>query len=212
MGFFDRLKSLVTGEMPLAAAGPGYNAPVARTPPARSGPGGPSPGGNALLEELAGYYQLYEERSHEDSIASSSFPNWFAGTVSDCFLAMRDHGFLEVYVGEVVEITEIYLGRVSLSNPLPKDGSPQRLDRIEGLAGSRLAREYFLWAYEEGADVPELRLPALRDGLARLSPSVFEAGFFPRGLQLSITSDEATLASVRADVVLAVAMVKALAG
>jgi len=199
MGFFDRLKRLFFGEMPAVEA------TVERAYPETGA------GDSELLEELAQAYGLTNKECGFDHMNNDP---WWEGVMMGQMVALMSWGdMISLFVGEVEEITEVYLGRVGPDTPLPKEDSPQRLDRIVGEDGKALAQEFILLAYpKEEFDIPDLRIQTIRDSLPELSPAVSEVGFFTRGMQLFINEKQATLKNVDADLKLAVKMVSAMNG
>jgi len=163
---------------------------------------------NKLLKEIIAFYSLAKKKPYEPSIMH----DWWEGELRGRTIAFQLwEGKLFVYVGEVVEITEIYLERVSQKNQLPPEDSPQRLDRIVG-EGSVLASQFYLVAYPEGAfDYPQLRLPALKDGIPKFSAAVDQIMICENFKGLSFTSDStATREGIDADLKIALNIVRAL--
>lgn len=106
--------------------------------------------------------------------------------------------------------TELYLGTLSPSEEFPPGDSEQRIDRFLDETGQPLARRFILYATGP-SDYPQLRIPAVRDGLISLSDSILEVGVYEDGgMQLQFDTSKATAVSVADDVRHAVAMVRAL--
>ncbi len=140
---------------------------------------------SGVFQAIVDYYGLKRTPSYERSI---TFPWWegLAGTTP--FAIQEVGGRLQVYVGEIVEVTEIYLIRGGPQQPLPAEGSPGRLDRIAGKE-TLLARQFFLAAYPVGDfDYPQLRVPAVAEGIVSLSSCVREVAICEnfRGLCLGM--------------------------
>ena len=90
--------------------------------------------------------------------------------------------------------------------------SAPHLERIVGPGGKALASKFYLGALPQGQfDFPQPRLPALRDGIPRLSPSVQEVAIFESYRGMSLATDyTASVDTVAEDLKLALAMVEAL--
>ena len=161
----------------------------------------------SLLQELIAVYGLKKAKPYEPSIVQ----DWWEGTAGVQRFAILEYGDkLTVYLGEITEITEIYLVRRGPQDPFPPEGSPTRLDRIVG-AGA-LAKEFFLAAYPNGDfDYPQLRRPGVLQSLPLLSPSVSELMICDnfRGLSF-ITSGSVTREVFDRDLHIASDLVKAL--
>lgn len=163
-------------------------------------------GQDPLLEELAAAHQLQNKPTGCDWIPG----DWREGHYGARRLAvMPVSNKLFVFLGEPEEETEIYLSAVG---PEPAAVPPDaKLAEIVGREGLELARRFELGATPpEPFDYPQLRRPAFRDGLPRLSPAVEDVCIFSRGLELIYRRDRATAALIAADLLLAERMVKAL--
>jgi hypothetical protein len=129
-------------------------------------------------------------------------------------LAFLERGkTLFLYLGEPVEITSIYLVRARSGESRALSATQQDLERIAGNECNGIAKHFRLGASPSGKffDIPELRLPALCDGLPRLSPSVSEVMIFENLRGLALTLDEsATIFSVEQDLPIAHAILDAL--
>jgi hypothetical protein len=161
-----------------------------------------------LLEQLQAQYALEKAAPPPNS---ALMDDWWEGTVDGRTIAFQAQGReTMLFAGEVVEITEIYLVRIDADAAEVPPGT--RLDRIVGAEGAVLAARFFLGAHPRGSfDYPQLRLPALRDGIARLSDSVRELSVFDNFRGLSLRLDErATPETVAADLGRALAMLAAL--
>jgi len=114
---------------------------------------------------------------------------------------------LQVFAGKAGGNEDFHLWRGQ------DEGSPD-LARITGPEGKTLAAQFYLgeWSDEEGFDIPALRIPELRDGILKLSPSV--EGIFvysnPRGICLRVEAAQATLETIGRDLALAASMLKAM--
>lgn len=141
-------------------------------------------GSGTIAQELIAAYGLKKATPYEPSIMQ----DWWEGSYGTMKLAVREQGRdLVVYLGDIVEVTDIYLVRVSTGEQVPPPESPQRIDRIVGQEGTALASQFVLAAYPEGNfDYPQLRLPELLHGLPRLSAPVHEVAIYEnfRGLSL----------------------------
>jgi hypothetical protein len=163
----------------------------------------------SLLDQLKAGFGLVKTTPSEPSILD----DWWEGRLEGRVVAFQERpDGLMVHLGQIEEITEIYLARVGAGQPLPAEGSPQRLDRIVGRAGAALASQFCLAAHPPGEfDYPQLRLPALRDGIPRFSPSVQEILVYERCRGLSLITDQtATRESLEEDLTLAMAMLEEL--
>lgn len=150
MGIFDRLKGM-------AERKEGDSSRIQGKP-------------GSLLEELIAVYGLKKAKPYEPSIVL----DWWEGSAGVQRFAIQEYGDrLTVHIGEISEITEIYLVRRDPKRAFPPEGSPARLDRIVG-AGA-FAYEFSLAAYPKGDfDYPQLRRPGVLQSLLQLSPSVSE--------------------------------------
>lgn len=137
---------------------------------------------NNFIPEIVSAYGLRRARPYEPSIGQ----DWWEGYYGTMRFAVQEHrGGIIVYVGDVVEVTEIYLGRIRDRSKLPPKDSPQRLDRIAGTDGAEIAALFVLLATPAvDFDYPQLRLPELHLGIPRLSRSVEEIAIYEnfRGL------------------------------
>lgn len=95
---------------------------------------------------------------------------------------LRDHA-LSIEAGvadpDQEQIAQIYLSQVGPLQPLPAPDSPRRLDSYAGPEGAALISRFILNA--TGGDYSELRVPAVREGLLRLSRFVEEVQFYESG-------------------------------
>jgi hypothetical protein len=167
------------------------------------------PTGKSLLEQLKSVYALEEKTPYESSIMGE----WWEGRIGDRSIAFQNRGRgLAVFVGKAEEISDIYLVRRSAGRPVPADASAAHIERIAGPEGKALASQFYLGALPQGRfDFPQLRLPALRDGIPQFSSSVQEVMLFESLLGLNLITDPtATLETMRADVKLALVMIEAL--
>jgi hypothetical protein len=115
-----------------------------RKPPA---PAAKAPAPTGLLGALIARYGLEQKKPPPESALSGTW--WEQPPNDDLLLAFQDRGGeIAAFLGEPVEITEIYLVR-------------------EGPGDFRLGAGNEM-------DFPELRLPAVKAGLAKLAPSVKE--------------------------------------
>jgi len=126
---------------------------------------------STAFREIVAAYGLTKAQPYEPSLMLP----WWEGLAGTTRFAIQEAGQgLNVYVGDIVEVTEIYLVRAGEGTPLPPKGTPMRLDTIAG-RDSPLARTFFLAAYPIGDfDYPQLRIPAVAQGLLALSPGVGE--------------------------------------
>jgi hypothetical protein len=149
--------------------------------------GAEPPAAGHLVPEIVAAYGLKKAKPYEPSLML----DWFEGTHGALRFAVQESGTgIVAYLGDIVEITEIYLTRVPAGTKLPRDGSPQRLDRIAGPEGAALASQWVLAAHPSGDfDYPQLRLPEVLHGLPRLSPHVTEIAIYEnlRGLSFNAT-------------------------
>lgn len=138
-----------------------------------------------VFQAIVEAYGLEEAQAYDLSITFS----WWEGVIEGTPFAIQEiGGRFQLYVGAIVEVTEIYLIRVGPQTPLPAEGSPGRLDRIAGKENP-LARRFFLASYPTGDfDYPQLRVPGVGDGILSLSPTVREVAIREnfRGLSLEI--------------------------
>lgn len=165
----------------------------------------------ALFEQLKSRYALAEKTPYEPSLMQ----NWWEGSVNNSPVAFQQRGEdITVFVGRVEEITDIYLIRITADNPAPSPETTAHLERIAGPEGKALASQFYLAAYPSSGDFdfPQLRIPALRDGITKLSPSVSEVAIFEshKGLSFNIAAAGATVETIEEDLKLAQAMVQAM--
>jgi len=164
---------------------------------------------HAILDQLKEVYRLERKTPSESSIMG----DWWESRLDGRRLAFQERGRgLAAFLGVIEEITEIYLCRNLPGQPVPV-AARQHLARIVGAEGAALASQFFLGAHPDGDfDYPALRLPPLRDGTARLSPSIREIAVYEsfRGLSL-ITDETATPTAIAGDLQLAAGMLDALA-
>ena len=141
----------------------------------------------SVFAEIVATYRLKKARPYEPSLML----DWFEGSYGAVRFAVQEAGAkIVAYLGDVVEVTEIYLVRVPPGGTLPREGSPQRLDRIVGPEGAALASQFVLAAHPTGDfDYPQLRLPEVLHGIPRLSPHVLEVAIYEnfRGLSFRTT-------------------------
>lgn len=141
------------------------------------------------------------------------FGRWQQGEHDGCRVAFQTAGkgvaiFAGSFDADAEQLTETYLGQVSESQPLPGEGSPQRLAQALGADGAELDGRFFLYA--TGGPYPQLEIPAVRDALGALSESVEEVMLFQsNGVQI-IAGGDATPGSIAADLNAAIALVRAL--
>ena len=158
-------------------------------------------------ERLLSSYQLQEKRT-------GFFGTWKETKIEGHRVAFKGvGGKLNIYVGEfdpnVTQLTHIYLGKVSPSQPLPRKGSRRRLDSIVGFEGIELAQNYFLNA--TGGEYPELQSPEVRHALLSLSLCVEEVAIFESlGIHVNLDLTHAAQSSIDSDVKQAVALFEAL--
>lgn len=167
---------------------------------------------SSFLSSLIQRYSLEKKTLSDPSISGQ----WWEGLDGHRLLAFVERGkTLFLYLGEPVEITSIYLVRASSGEPRALGATQQDLERIAGSECNGIARHFRLGASPPGRlfDIPELRLPALCDGLPRLSASVREEMVFEnlRGLALTL-DDSATIFGVEQDLPIAHAILDALEG
>jgi hypothetical protein len=159
------------------------------------------------IERLLSSYQLQEKYT-------GFFGTWRETEIEGHRVAFKGYGGkLKIYVGDFdpdeEQITRVYLGRVSASQPLPGEDSGQRLDPIVGVEGSELARNYFLRA--TGGEYPELQFPEVRSALLSLSPCVYEVGLYDfLGVGVGLDLTDAAQSGIDSVVKQAVALLKAL--
>lgn len=165
-----------------------------------------------LLGELIGRYGLKRTDSPEDAGLGGE---WSEGRYEGRLIAFDERGRnLFLYLGEPAEVTEIYLVAASPGESQALADTRRQIERIGGAEGTALAARFRLGASPSGDrfDIPALRLPALREGLPRLSASVREVSIFDNLGGLALTLDDAaTLDSIAADLDIAHAALRALA-
>lgn len=129
-----------------------------------------------VFQEIVSSYGLKRTKPYEPSLEQ----DWWEGYYGTMRFAMQEWGRdIHVYLGDVVEVTEIYLGRVQPGGKFPPESSPQRLDRIVGREGAELAAQFVLLASPGGDfDYPQLRLPELLHGIPRLSHAVDQIAIY----------------------------------
>jgi hypothetical protein len=151
-----------------------------KTAPEKDSPESP------VFQEIISVHGLKKTKPYEPSLMQ----DWWEGYYGTLRFAVQEQGqAIVAYLGDIVEVTEIYLGRIHPGSKLPPESSPQRLDRIIGREGAQLAAQFVLLAHPGGDfDYPQLRLPELLHGIPRLSPGVEEIGIYEnfQGLSLRI--------------------------
>jgi hypothetical protein len=164
-----------------------------------------------LLEILVGRYALEKRHPPEESSRSGQ---WWEGVHEKRRVALDQRGsHLFLYLGEPAEITEIYLVCAAPGDPPALAATRKHVERIAGAEGAAFAERFRLGATPPGAlfDIPQLRIPALRDGLPKLSSSVEEVAIFENMEGLSLTLDaSATTESIAADLAIAHAVLRGL--
>lgn len=167
------------------------------------------PSESPVFQEIISVHGLKKAKPYEPSLMQ----DWWKGSYGTLRLAVQEQGQVIVaYLGDIVEVTEIYLGRIQPGSKLPPESSPQRLDRIVGREGAQLAAQFVLLAHPGGDfDYPQLRLPELLHGIPRLSPAVEVIGIYEnfQGLFLRI-KHPISLPDFENDLRIAAEMVKAL--
>lgn len=160
----------------------------------------------ALFGQIKSRYSLEEKKPYEPSIMGT----WWEGSFNNMPVAFKETGeSITIYAGKIEEITDIYLIR----GYSKMDEVAKQLPRIVGAEGTALSSQFYLGAFPAGEfDMPQLRLPALRDGIPQLSASVQEVGIYEehRGLHLQISTSGATTETIDKDLSLAHTMLKAL--
>lgn len=163
---------------------------------------------DVFLKEIVAAYGLKKAKPYEPSLEQ----DWWEGHYAVLRFAVQEHGAgMVVYLGDITEVTDIYLGRTHPGKPIPAN-SAQRLDRIVGPEGAELAGQFVLLAYPKGNfDFPQLRLPELLHGIPRLSRSVEEIGIYEnfRGISL-ILRQPLNRTEFDSDLAIASGIVKAL--
>jgi hypothetical protein len=151
-----------------------------RKPPA---PAAQAPAPTGLLRALVERYGLERKKPPPESALSGTW--WEQPPNDDLLLAFQDRGGeVAAFLGEPVEITEIYLVR-------------------EGAGDFRLAAGNEM-------DFPELRLPAVKAGLAKLTASVKDFQVFENRACVELLFDStATPETVAQDLDTARAILKA---
>lgn len=162
-----------------------------------------------LLGALIERYGLKKSRPRESVL----MVDWWEGRHKGRLIAFVEMGTkLEMYLGEPPGETEIYLVRAEAGDGPDLEATKKDIERICGAQGAALAASFRLAATPPGKlfDIPQLRLPALRDGVPRLSPSVLAVMINEsmRGLSLQIGTG-ATQESVAADLEIAHALLSA---
>jgi hypothetical protein len=164
----------------------------------------------ALLGALIERYGLKKSRPRESVL----MVDWWEGRHKGRLIAFVEMGMkLAMYLGEAPGETEIYLVRAAPDDAPDLEATKKDIARICGGQGAALAASFRLAATpsEKLFDIPQLRLPALRDGVPRLSPSVLAVMINEsmRGLSL-LMAKGATQESVAADLEIAHALLSAL--
>lgn len=121
-------------------------------------------------------------------------------------------GVLRIEAGVVdpdqEHITDLYLSQVGPKEPLPSPDSPRRLDSYVGSNGAALIPRYILNA--TGGDYPELRTPAVQEGLLRLSRFVEEVQFYESGaMGLRLRAEGLDKKTVESDVSILIGLLAA---
>jgi len=168
------------------------------------------PAGTPLLRELAEHYALEKKQPAEGSLMGE----WWEGRDQGRLIAFMGRGReLVLYAGEPAEMTEIYLVRATPDESAALAATKRHIERIAGAQGAALAAQFRLGAHPPGAlfDLAPLRLPALFDGVPKLSASVRELAIFDnlRGLSLALDAG-ATRDTIDADLKLAQVLLQAL--
>ena len=137
----------------------------------------------------------------------SMMGDWWEGRHEGRVLGFRALGkWLALYLGAPAEITEIYLVRATPQDGADLEATKRDIARIAGPEGAALAAAFRLGATPPEAlfDIPELRLPALRDGVPRLSAAVLDVQIYDtwQGLELKL-GPGATVQTVEADLAIA---------
>jgi hypothetical protein len=151
-----------------------------RKPPA---PAAQAPAPAGLLRALIARYGLEQKKPPAESALTATW--WEQPPSDDLLLAFQDRGgAVAAFLGEPVEITEIYLVR-------------------DASGGFRLGAGSEM-------DFPELRLPAVQAGLAKLTPSVMEFQVYETHAGVSLLfASTATPETVAQDLDTARAILKA---
>jgi len=133
-------------------------------------PEAPRPGG--LLGQLVEHFELEKRMPPPESAILGEW--WEQPPNDDLLLAVQQRGDkIVVFFGEPAEVTEIYLVRAGAAWRLAAGSEPQ---------------------------FPELRLPEVKEGLAKLSPWVEELQVFETREGVSMQyGPGATLATIEAD-------------
>lgn len=182
-----------------------------RKPPAAPSARSAFPREPTLLEALVERYGLEKKKPPEESCLMGE---WWEGVHDERRIGFDQRGHnLFLNLGEPTEITEIYLVSAAPGDPPGLAATRRHVERITGAEGAAFAERFRLGATPQGAlfDFPQLRLPALRDGLPKLSPSVRQVMIFEnlQGLALALDA-AATPESVAADLAIAHAALQAL--
>jgi hypothetical protein len=167
------------------------------------------PSGPSLLAGLTARYGLQRKACPEASLMG----DWWEGQHEGRLLAFIEAGKrLTLFLGGPAENTEIYLVRATPDDEADLEATRRDIERIAGPEGAALAAAFRLGATPPGAlfDIPQLRLPALRDGVPRLSASVIDVQVYEtfRGLALNLGAG-ATPETVAADLAIAHGVLKA---
>lgn len=144
------------------------------------------PAAGKLLDALKERYSLKKTAPPPDA---SLMQDWWECRLEGKLLAFDEPrpGAVVAFLGEIVEVTSIYLTR------------------------SAPGKEFRLAAGVADADAPKLELLPIRDGLARLSAAVQEVAIYEndRGLSLRFGA-AATPETIAADLAIAQGMLRAL--
>ena len=182
-----------------------------RKPQATSSARSAFPREPALLEALVDRHGLEKKKPPDESCLMG---DWWEGRHEGRLLAFTSNGNrLFLYLGEPTEITVIYLVGATPGDPPELAATRKHVERIVGAEGAIFTHRFRLGATQQGAlfDFPQLRLPALRDGLPKFSTSARDVMIFEnmRGLQV-VFDASATLESIAADLAIAQDALKAL--
>ena len=108
------------------------------------------------------------------------------------------------------QLTDIYLDRLKIGEPLPAESSARRLDPYLGPEFADISSRYLLNATGRAA-YPELKVPEIRHGLLALSDCVREVGFLESGgIELHLAETGLTRSALESDAKILVSMLKAL--
>ena len=145
------------------------------------------PAKGSLLGALIERFGLQKKPCPEASLMG----DWWEGKHEGRMLGFTGPGErLTLFLGVPAEVTEIYLVRATPGDAADLEATGRDIARIAGAEGAALAAAFRLGATPPGAlfDIPQLRLPALRDGVPRLSASVLEVQIYDtwKGLALKL--------------------------